>query len=169
MPDFDTAHIRRGTGSLKWDKRPDLQPFWVADMDFQSPPAVVDALQRRVEHISHRRRPRASSSLTTMLLRRRRMEQASRTVIVDIMAGTGLMGPTHRQLIIIRIKAQKGISGRSRPHTTSTMAMIMSENDLARRADNSSKERAECGHVACVHGRHQLGMAHPSACTIGGG
>ena len=50
MPDFDTAHIRRGTGSLKWDKRPDLQPFWVADMDFQSPPAVVDALQRRVEH-----------------------------------------------------------------------------------------------------------------------
>ncbi|MFP6881145.1 MAG: PatB family C-S lyase [Roseibacillus sp.] len=50
MPDFDTAHIRRGTGSLKWDKRPDLQPFWVADMDFKSPPAVADALLRRVEH-----------------------------------------------------------------------------------------------------------------------
>ena len=41
---------RRATGSLKWDKRPDLDPFWVADMDFQSPPEVIAALQERVNH-----------------------------------------------------------------------------------------------------------------------
>ena len=48
MSDFDTVHPRRGTGSLKWDRRPDLDPFWVADMDFRSPPAVIEALQKRV-------------------------------------------------------------------------------------------------------------------------
>lgn len=41
---------RRATGSLKWDRRSDLDPFWVADMDFQSPPEVISALQERVEH-----------------------------------------------------------------------------------------------------------------------
>lgn len=41
---------RRNTGSLKWDRRPDLDPFWVADMDFQSPPEVISALQERVAH-----------------------------------------------------------------------------------------------------------------------
>jgi cystathionine beta-lyase len=41
---------RRDTGSLKWDKRPELDPFWVADMDFQSPPAVIKALKSRIEH-----------------------------------------------------------------------------------------------------------------------
>ncbi len=48
MSSFDTVHPRRGSGSLKWDRRPDLDPFWVADMDFQSPPAVIEALERRV-------------------------------------------------------------------------------------------------------------------------
>lgn len=41
---------RRATGSLKWDKRPDLDPFWVADMDFQSPPEVIAALRSRIDH-----------------------------------------------------------------------------------------------------------------------
>ncbi|MBK1832584.1 MalY/PatB family protein [Roseibacillus ishigakijimensis] len=41
---------RRDTGSLKWDRRPDLDPFWVADMDFQSPPEVMEALRQRVDH-----------------------------------------------------------------------------------------------------------------------
>ncbi len=50
MFDFDTVHPRRNTGSLKWDRRPDLDPFWVADMDFTSPPAVIEALQKRVAH-----------------------------------------------------------------------------------------------------------------------
>ncbi|NNC88851.1 MAG: putative C-S lyase [Akkermansiaceae bacterium] len=50
MSDFDAVIPRRGTGSLKWDRRPDLDPFWVADMDFASPPAVVEALRERVAH-----------------------------------------------------------------------------------------------------------------------
>ena len=48
--DFETTITRRGTGSLKWDRRPDLNPFWVADLDFVSPPEVVAALQERLDH-----------------------------------------------------------------------------------------------------------------------
>lgn len=50
--DFDTPPDRTGTGSLKWDKYGgrDVIPLWVADMDFRSPPAVLDALRERVEH-----------------------------------------------------------------------------------------------------------------------
>jgi cystathionine beta-lyase len=50
--DFDTVVDRRGTYSLQWDKyqEQDVIPLWLADMDFRSPPAVIAALQRRVEH-----------------------------------------------------------------------------------------------------------------------
>jgi cystathionine beta-lyase len=48
--DFDTPVARKGTGCIKYDRRPELDPFWVADMDFRSPPCVIEALHRRVEH-----------------------------------------------------------------------------------------------------------------------
>ena len=54
--DFDTPLDRRGTHSVKWDSlrenfgRDDLLPLWVADMDFATPPFVVDCLRRRLEH-----------------------------------------------------------------------------------------------------------------------
>lgn len=48
--DFDTPIPRKGTGSIKYDRRPELDPFWVADMDFASAPAILDALHRRVDH-----------------------------------------------------------------------------------------------------------------------
>ena len=50
--DFDRQISRRGTDSYKWDSaaREDVLPMWVADMDFRTAPAVVDALRRRVEH-----------------------------------------------------------------------------------------------------------------------
>jgi cystathionine beta-lyase len=48
--DFDTQIPRRGTGCIKYDRRPDLDPFWVADMDFASAPAIIDALHRRIDH-----------------------------------------------------------------------------------------------------------------------
>jgi cystathionine beta-lyase len=48
--DFDTIITRRGTGCIKYDRRPELDPFWVADMDFASAPAIVEALHRRVDH-----------------------------------------------------------------------------------------------------------------------
>src|SRR5688572_32421653 len=49
--DFDRVVERRNTDSNKWRKFPaDVLPLWVADMDFPSPPAVVQALRARVEH-----------------------------------------------------------------------------------------------------------------------
>ena len=53
MPfDFDKIIDRRGTAAVKWDKysERDVIPMWVADMDFRSPPAVVEAVRLRVEH-----------------------------------------------------------------------------------------------------------------------
>ncbi len=49
---FDTPVDRSGTYSMKWDKykEKDIIPLWVADMDFLSPPAVIDALSERVKH-----------------------------------------------------------------------------------------------------------------------
>lgn len=49
--DFDTIPNRRATHSLKWRTYPeDVLPMWVADMDFRSPPAVLDSLHRAVDH-----------------------------------------------------------------------------------------------------------------------
>lgn len=54
--DFDEVIERRGTDSVKWDGvknvwgRDDLLPMWVADMDFRTPPFVMDALRKRLEH-----------------------------------------------------------------------------------------------------------------------
>jgi cysteine-S-conjugate beta-lyase len=50
--DFDEIIDRRGTSSEKWDRYcgRDIIPLWVADMDFRSPPAVIEALHERVEH-----------------------------------------------------------------------------------------------------------------------
>jgi len=48
---FDRVIDRRGTGSVKWDgcRRADTIAMWIADMDFQPPPAVRQALRRRVD------------------------------------------------------------------------------------------------------------------------
>jgi cystathionine beta-lyase len=50
--DFDTVPGRLGTDSQKWQKYAgrDILPLWVADMDFKSPPAVIEALRCRIEH-----------------------------------------------------------------------------------------------------------------------
>lgn len=53
---FDEIIERRGTDSVKWDGvkklwgRDDLLPMWVADMDFRTPPFVIEALQKRLDH-----------------------------------------------------------------------------------------------------------------------
>ena len=49
---FFDAHIeRRDTASFKWDMYgEDELPLWVADMDFASPPPVVEALEARAAH-----------------------------------------------------------------------------------------------------------------------
>ncbi len=54
--DFDEIIERRGTDCFKWDAlesmygRDDVTPMWVADMDFQSPDFVMEAIRRRCEH-----------------------------------------------------------------------------------------------------------------------
>jgi len=49
--DFDKTIDRRGTNSYKWDSAPEgVLPMWVADMDFRTAPAIIDALQKRVAH-----------------------------------------------------------------------------------------------------------------------
>lgn len=49
---FDEPVDRRDSDSLKWAKYrgKDIIPLWVADMDFRSPPAVIEALQERIAH-----------------------------------------------------------------------------------------------------------------------
>ena len=50
--DFNQTPDRTGSDSRKWrryDGR-DIIPLWVADMDFPAPPAVIEALHRRVDH-----------------------------------------------------------------------------------------------------------------------
>ena len=49
---FDAPPDRRGTDSQKWQKYAgrDVLPMWVADMDFEVAPAIVEALRARVGH-----------------------------------------------------------------------------------------------------------------------
>ena len=54
--DFDEIINRRGTGAIKTDAlqerygRSDLTALWVADMDFATPPFIIDALNERMKH-----------------------------------------------------------------------------------------------------------------------
>ena len=51
MVDFSQIIDRGGTGSLKWDRYGEsVIPLWVADMDFASPPEVIEALVKRARH-----------------------------------------------------------------------------------------------------------------------
>ena len=50
MFDFDYNPERRGTNSVKWDVKCDELPMWIADMDFETAPAVKEAIQKRAKH-----------------------------------------------------------------------------------------------------------------------
>ena len=53
---FDKQTDRSSTGALKLDVlaerygRADLLPLWVADMDFETPDFVIDAIRQRLDH-----------------------------------------------------------------------------------------------------------------------
>lgn len=53
---FDKVTERRGSGALKYDALPErygnasLLPLWVADMDFETPDFIVEAIRRRLDH-----------------------------------------------------------------------------------------------------------------------
>ena len=50
--DFDTKVLRRGTNSVKWDSADNdgILPMWVADMDFRTAPAIIEAISDRARH-----------------------------------------------------------------------------------------------------------------------
>ena len=54
--DFNKIIDRHGTGALALDVlgerygRPDLTPLWVADMNFETPHFITDAIRRRLDH-----------------------------------------------------------------------------------------------------------------------
>ena len=54
--DFDRIIERKGTGALKYDAlkerygRDDLLPLWVADLDFETPDFITDAIRKRLDH-----------------------------------------------------------------------------------------------------------------------
>jgi len=49
---FDEITRRRGSNSYKWDTadEDDVLPMWVADMDFRTAPAIINALEKRALH-----------------------------------------------------------------------------------------------------------------------
>lgn len=48
--DFSKLTNRYHTNSLKWDVNKDELPMWVADMDFETAPEIIEALHERVNH-----------------------------------------------------------------------------------------------------------------------
>ena len=50
--DFNKIIDRRGSNCVKWDEfsDPDIIPMWVADMDFETAPCVLEALKKRMQH-----------------------------------------------------------------------------------------------------------------------
>lgn len=50
MYDFSKLTNRKETNSLKWDVETNELPMWVADMDFETAPEIVEALQKSLDH-----------------------------------------------------------------------------------------------------------------------
>lgn len=48
--DFSKLTNRYYTDSLKWNVKDNELPMWVADMDFETAPEIIEALHQRVEH-----------------------------------------------------------------------------------------------------------------------
>lgn len=47
---FDKIVNRRNTNSMKWNVADNELPMWVADMDFETAPEIMDAIQKRAAH-----------------------------------------------------------------------------------------------------------------------
>jgi cystathionine beta-lyase len=67
---FDQPTFRRGTNSIKWDFKPENElPMWVADMDFESPAEIKEALFRLADYGIYGY-TRASDELLDILVKR---------------------------------------------------------------------------------------------------
>ncbi len=78
--DFNRLVERSNSLSVKYNREaiasicnnPDAKPFWVADMDFAAPPAVLEALKEQVEHgvLGYPRFPHLKETISAWLERR---------------------------------------------------------------------------------------------------
>ncbi len=87
---FDELFERKGTDCIKHDAveaflgAGDVIPMWVADMDFRTPPFIVDALRQRIEHEVYAYTMRGQGyydSLTGWLKRRHQWEVPAEAVL----------------------------------------------------------------------------------------
>ena len=72
MNEFDVVFDRRDTSSSKWDRYSgtDILPMWVADMDFKSPPAIIQAIKRRADQGIFGYHSQQPQELTSILIQR---------------------------------------------------------------------------------------------------
>ncbi len=87
---FDEPVNRTGTDCLKYDAMQaflgsgDLIPMWVADMDFRTPPFVVDALKARMDHeiFAYTMRPQSYfETIRGWLMRRHRWDVSPEAIL----------------------------------------------------------------------------------------
>lgn len=101
MYDFDKEIDRRGTGALKTDGlkelygRSDLMAMWVADMDFETPDFVMDAVKKRMEHpiLGYTKEPEGYGECVMEWMERQhgyRVEKEWLTYIPGVVKGIGL-------------------------------------------------------------------------------
>lgn len=77
--DFDEIIDRKNTNSAKWDLVEDsygdrdVLPMWVADMDFRSPPAVIEAIKKQADHgiFGYVKRPKSCNEAVVDWVERR--------------------------------------------------------------------------------------------------
>lgn len=94
---FDEPIDRRGTACEKWDalmerEGRDLNPMWVADMDFRCPQEVTDALTARAAHPIYGYTEETKASVRAMLgfMERRhglRLHEAQQTMLPCVVTG----------------------------------------------------------------------------------
>ncbi len=84
--DFDKIIDRKGTHAIKWDKHlleeffgtSDVLPLWVADMDFQCPQPLIEAMKQKAEEgiygYSWHKTPEYFDAVTSWMKRRHNWE-----------------------------------------------------------------------------------------------
>lgn len=46
---FDNLKSRKNTGSIKWNVEDGTLPMWIADMDFETAPCIINAIKNKAK------------------------------------------------------------------------------------------------------------------------
>jgi len=98
MQDFDEVIERKNTNCIKYDavkryfKKDDVQPLWVADMDFKTPKFIVDAIQEKVsQELFGYPEPNISlfNSITNWMIKRHQWQIETKDILLvaGVLAG----------------------------------------------------------------------------------